>query len=294
MSLNVKRPEARPSISGGWCGRKVAMRTRLCEVLCLCLTSMAAACGQGSKETDGGLGGAVALVSEAGSSSGTLVGYFGAFDANAVAADPCSGSQYDPCCLLPAGTGMASSSPLVFPALLDFMGAGTLTVTDKTTGEAMGAVEPSPGQSYLSSQLGTWAAGDMLSLAAKGGAFPAFSGSVQSPPPLAGVNPLLIPGASGSEVLTIPTTADFAVSWTPDATTDQILGTMGGATSSIVVCYGHESDGQMIFPTELMISQADTDGQLALLRTRWTYLAGSTSTVALGATVGLTTNVSLH
>jgi hypothetical protein len=254
----------------------------------------AADCGGSSKGTDGGLGGAVALAVQTGGSSGTLVGYFGAVDANGVAADPCSGTEYDPCCLVPQGTGMALSSPLVFPALLDFMGAGTLTITDKTTAEAMGSVAPSSTESYSSSELGAWAPGDTLSLSAKGGAFPAFNGSVQSPPPLAGVDPVIVPDASGSQVLNIPTTANFAVSWTPDATTDQILGTMGGATSSILVCYGHMSDGQMIFPTSLMISQADTQAQLALLRTRWTYITGSTPTVALGASLGLVTNVSLH
>ena len=271
-----------------------AMRVRSLETICLSWLVAAAGCGGSSKQATG-LGGAVTLATQAGGSSGTLSGYFGEFDPSTVDANPCNGSEYDPCCLVPRGNGMALNSPLVFPSLLEFMGAGSLSVTDKTTGESMGAVEPGSSQSYLSSALGAWATGDTLSLSAKGGDFPSFSGSIQTPPALAGVNPLLIPGASGSEVLNIPTNANFSVSWTPDANTDEVLGTIGGATSSVLVCYGHQSDGHVTFPTALMAAQADTQSQLALIRTRWTTVAGaSSSTVAVGATVELATNVSLH
>jgi hypothetical protein len=163
-------------------------------------------------------------------------------------------------CAAPANGCMYCSSAVdagsIKPGNLNIMslGAGTLTFKDDSKtlaslpySSAVGAYETS---SVTQMSL-TWPAGDTLSVAATGGAIPAFSASIPAPAAITGVTPAL----SLEKTLTTSDSGAFVVSWTPaadDGTMTLVLGFDVESHPGTIGCTAPQSDGTITVPASVV------------------------------------------
>jgi len=249
------------------------------------------ACGAGPQHRDGGnqtaapISGWVVLVTE-GNATGAARGFFG-LAADLESMIPClSDGGSEGCCLVPAREGQAFSSPVIFPTNVAGLSAGALTLTDVTSMTGIGQLTPSgntSGVGYVGGPLAGWASGDLLEVQASGDRVPAFSKSVEAPPPLAGLGTALMEAADGTLALSVDAGSDFTISWTADSSGDLVEAIAGGASSATLVeCIGAQVDGHITFPASLLSGQGGTWGAITVLRTRWSSLP--LADIAVGAT----------
>lgn len=131
--------------------------------------------------------------------------------------------------------------------------AGTITLGPPDGGPVLAALVPSSDQSayfvYGETSAYGWAPGAVLAVSAQGhpGQVNAFSTTLQTAAPFSAVMPAFDAGS-----MTIARSADFTVSWTPEARAHEIVGLqIFQLTSTQAVqctCYGPESMGSITMP----------------------------------------------
>jgi hypothetical protein len=163
---------------------------------------------------------------------------------------PCAAAE-DGCmyCSSSADAGIKPGSLKIM-----FLGAGTLTFKDDAKTLATVMYSSTVGAYDVSSVTQpslAWASGDTLSVAASGGAIPAFSASIAAPSAITGVTPAL----SLEKTFNTSDSGPFVIHWTPsadDGTMSLVLGYDVEAHPGTVGCTAAESAGTITVPASVM------------------------------------------
>jgi hypothetical protein len=202
----------------------------------------------------------------------TSYGILGAFYSGIVHSDACNGMMVGACCY---------QTPASVPG---YTTAGTLTVSD---GSTMLATIPAPSTAgpYISgSELSasvTWAPGDTLKLDGSGGTVDAFTLSVVAPALLTGVSPAL------TAALTVPTSADFVVTWTPSSQScaQVLFGLSQGTGMPEIGCTVDDSAGTLSVPASLLGMFTATTGSASIQRIETAGVLNANSVVGVVASI---------
>jgi hypothetical protein len=163
----------------------------------------------------------------------------------------------------PQGTVLGNCCLTLFAATippLALVSAGTLATSNAASGQAE--------QLYWDADSGTydgvggfltWAPGDLLSLSASGAQVDAFSAQAVAPQPIAG-----LPEDAGA--LSISTSADCVLGWTPAGATQMTL-TLNGL-AGMVACRADDAAGQATIPQSLVAIVAADGGAGLIVWTR--------------------------
>jgi hypothetical protein len=130
------------------------------------------------------------------------------------------------------------------------LSAGTITVTVADGGPVLAALMPT-GTTFVygEASASAWGPGEVLAVSAQGypGQVKAFSTTLQTAAPFSGVMP-----AIGAAPVTILLSADFSVSWTPQAKANEFVSLSINQTSTLAAaqctCNGPESVGTITVP----------------------------------------------
>jgi len=208
----------------------------------------------------------VLLLSEETFPTPTNFGIIGAFYSGIVHSDACNGMMVGACCYqTPASTPPGIS-------------AGTLTVTDGSTTLAT-LMSPEYASSSELDKSVMWAPGDTIKIAGSGGMFDAFSLSVVTPSLLSGVKPAL------SAALTVPTSSDLVVTWTPSgqACSKVIFGLSQANENAGIGCSADDSDGTLSVPSALLGKFTATSGTASIQRVETAGVLAANGVVGVAA-----------
>jgi hypothetical protein len=147
-------------------------------------------------------------------------------------------------CSCTRGMGIGSPGP-------EEASAGTITLTAADGGPVLAALTPSDSSSFVygSVSASAWGPGEVLAVSAWGqpDQVKAFSTTLQTAAPFSGVMP-----AIGAAPVTILLSADFSVSWTPQAKANEFVTLLISQTSASAgpqcTCNGPESMGAITVP----------------------------------------------
>lgn len=187
----------------------------------------------------------------------------------------CSGQRIGACCVVPATNPVSEPSQ---PAGPTTPSAGAISVTDRTTGRAIGTLtyDASQGYDYISNLDTLWKPGDRIALAAPGDELPGFSLVVATPAAIAGVSPALDFG-DRTQLPVVPRDADFTVTWTPDSSARTMIVQLTpyftvDTGNPQVVCEATDAAGQVTISHQLLAfpgyssGAQGVDGRLELIR----------------------------
>lgn len=234
--------------------------------------------GSSSGAYVGGIGAAITKIG--GSPTYELSGgFFAKPDAGTSGA--CAGTASGSCCYLPPGTSSGGGTGLL-------VSAGTITV--KNAGTTISTMTPGTGGAYddTSSKDPTviWKLGDTLAVTGSGDVVHPFTGTIVTVVDIAGVTPAIGPGAPVS----ISTSADFVVTWTPgpgasDMMTLTLAAVKATQADGSLSCLVKDSAGTLTVTKDLLSMFGSTDvGTIGLQRT-------SSDTVTIdNALIELTSN----
>jgi hypothetical protein len=170
------------------------------------------------------------------------------FTATTAEAAACAGgTQSGSCCYEPPPSTSGGS--------LTFYNAGTLTVTDgsatigtdsfSTTTSDYGSL------SSITTPAFTWNPGDTLGVSAAGATLDSFNVTIKAP----GAIGTTTPAVSEVSPVTVPLSADWPLSWTPDATQSGetvILSLTDSKTNGGITCTVPDSSGTVSVPSALL------------------------------------------
>jgi len=275
-----------------------------------CALGLAGACGSGGSNggsNQGGDGGS----SGGSSGSGAKTTYYGALEAFGSATTgygivghfdlvppilpttPCPWQTVGACCYQPpldGGSVPGTTGTLEGPPV----SAGTITVTDGNATVASLVAEVQSPTEYRATPSNAlhWSPGDQLTFSAPGDVVDAFTGSVTVVDDLVGVTPSLM----GTGGLSVSTSADFTITWTPGTTSGAVvqLFIAGDDVDQAISCYVPDSVGTVTAPKSLLANFASgSTGTINVTRILVATATGGNVTTYLesqtDATNGLTT-----
>jgi hypothetical protein len=207
-------------------------------------------------------------------------GFFATPDA--AGASTCSGTQSGDCCYTPPGNSAGSS--------VTYVSAGDIVVNDGST--AIATISPTTQSGAMNAYVTSsqqdstfkWAGGDTLSFAATGGTVNAFSGTVVAPGLIQNIDPAF----STMTPTMVPSSSDFTVTWSPDATAGAAASIFVGATKGStadgsIACNGMDSAGSITVPSTLLANMTSGDTlQIVLTRLVSTTVTTGNVKVAIG------------